>query len=298
MKSDPALLYDKHTHRIEKYLARILPLFCSKSPTLQEAIEYSVLNGGKRLRPHLVYTTATCFNIPLEQVDAAAGAIELLHCYSLVHDDLPAMDDDDLRRGRATCHKAFNEATAILVGDGLQSLSFELLSSPTLNPLPDAAKLLMIQTLAKNSGIQGMVAGQMCDLQAENKSLQVKELTELYNLKTGCLLLTCIQFGIIASNCTDNKIIDNLNSFALDLGLAFQIQDDILEATSTTTVLGKSVNSDEAKNKATFPKILGLEHSTMYLHNLYQKIFDQLTALGPQMLPLQECAEMMMHRNY
>lgn len=223
---------------------------------LFDAINYSVLDAGKRLRPALTYAVGESLGTPLSLLDAPAAAIELIHCYSLVHDDLPAMDDDDLRRGKPTTHIAFDEATAILVGDALQAMAFDLLSQAT--ELTCAQRLEMIRVLSRAAGANGMVAGQMRDMMAEHTPLTIDELRRLHQQKTGALIEAAVSFGGLASTQANEAILHGLERYGAHLGLAFQIQDDILDITETSAQLGKPQGSDERNDKTTFVSLLGL----------------------------------------
>ncbi|MBD3766881.1 MAG: polyprenyl synthetase family protein [Gammaproteobacteria bacterium] len=223
---------------------------------LFDAINYSVLDAGKRLRPALTYAVGEALGTPLSLVDAPAAAIELIHCYSLVHDDLPAMDDDDLRRGKPTTHIAFDEATAILVGDALQAMAFDLLSQAT--ELTCMQRLEMIRVLSRAAGANGMVAGQMRDMMAEHTPLTIDELRRLHQQKTGALIEAAVSFGGLASTQANEAILHGLERYGAHLGLAFQIQDDILDVTETSAQLGKPQGSDERNDKTTFVSLLGL----------------------------------------
>lgn len=249
--------------RVELQLQRFLP---NSAEHLHQAMRYAVLNGGKRLRPLLVYATGICLGVPLEQLDHPAIAVELIHCYSLVHDDLPAMDDDDLRRGKPTCHKAFDEATAILVGDALQSLAFEVLSSTT--HLAPSVIIAMFHTLARASGAEGMAGGQSLDLLAERKTLMAQQIEHLHQLKTGALIQASVRLGALAAVSHDTEILSALDRYAQTIGLAFQIKDDLLDVEGTTAQRGKSSGHDEALFKATYPSTLGMEETKIKLQQL------------------------------
>ena len=267
--------------QLETFLEQILPLEdknTQENSNLCTAIRYAVLNGGKRLRPALVYATGIALNVDnLASLNVAAASVELIHSYSLIHDDLPAMDNDDFRRGRPSCHKAFNEATAILVGDALQTLAFELLSEPALNTIAAESKIKMINVFAKASGMHGMVLGQGEDLAAENKSISLAQLTQLHQHKTGALIKAAIHLGILAANCTDQTKVKALLHYGDYIGLAFQVYDDILDITADTFTLGKPANSDQHNNKSTFPALMGLEQAKKYALSLQQKAIDMLT---------------------
>ena len=250
--------------RFENYLDDILPNDNTLPKILHKALRYSCLNGGKRIRPLLVYITGHALNIDLNKLDHIACAIELIHCYSLVHDDLPAMDDDDLRRGEPSCHVKFDEGTAILVGDALQSLSFEILLSN--NSLPVNKQLQIAQILTKACGCQGMAGGQSLDLLATNKRLTLDELTTIHELKTQALLISAVKMAIIAADNPSKLQINALNTFATNIGLAFQIHDDLLDCLYTTEQLGKPANSDKNSNKSTFFNLLGQEKATIKIN--------------------------------
>lgn len=254
---------EQQQNYFEKQLDRALP---TADTQLQKAMRYSALNGGKRLRPLLIYATGLGFSSSLSQCDPAALAIELIHCYSLVHDDLPAMDDDDLRRGNPSCHKAFDEATAILVGDALQSLAFELLSN---QKHPQA--LAMVQTLAYASGAMGMAGGQSLDMLAVDKPTSLSALEQIHQLKTGALFRAALRLGALAASQTAFTIHSQLDTFAHHFGLAFQIRDDILDVEADSTTLGKTSGKDAAQNKATYPSLLGLDGAKQELqHHINQ----------------------------
>lgn len=240
---------------------------------LRNALAYSVSNGGKRFRPALVYGTLEALGESLDKGDDIAAAIECIHTYSLIHDDLPAMDNDELRRGNPTCHIKFNEATAILAGDALQALAFEIIADS--NKLNNDQKVALIQHLAKASGANGMVGGQAHDLASEGKTLDQQELEAVHNRKTGALIAACTEMAAIAANAS-SEAQTALREFSLTLGLAFQVSDDILDITSSTEVLGKQQGSDHALDKATYPKILGLEGAQGYLDQLKNQALMRL----------------------
>ncbi len=261
---------------------RLAQHFDQQSPStppqqLREAMRYGLLNGGKRLRPVLVYASCLALGGELHQADAAAAALECIHAYSLIHDDLPAMDDDTLRRGKPTCHIAFDEATAILAGDALQPLAFELLSQPC--DLSPAIQLQMIQILAQASGDGGMVAGQALDIQAEGQRQTLTQLEQMHRLKTGALIRAAVQLGALASGHCDPSRLATLSDYAAAIGLAFQVQDDILDIESDTQTLGKTQGADLHRNKSTYPALLGLEgakHKAAELHRQALEALQQL----------------------
>lgn len=253
---------------------------------LHEAMRYAALSPGKRVRPRLVYAAAEVLGVPMTKVDGAAVAIECIHAYSLVHDDLPAMDDDDLRRGRPTTHIAFDEATAILAGDGLQALAFEIVA--THGGLDDApaARAAQIATLAHAVGSRGMVGGQVLDMGAEGRDdVTIDDLEQIHDLKTGALLAACV---MMAADAAENLSLDQraaLDIFATRIGLAFQVRDDVLDIESSTEKLGKTQGADIAHHKATYPALLGLDEAKALAERLYTEataaldIFDHAEPL-------------------
>ncbi len=277
-----------YQQRVDNALDKWLPATNVNPTNLHKAMRYAVYNGGKRIRPVLVYLTGTALNVQLEQLDIPACAIELIHAYSLVHDDLPAMDDDDLRRGKPTCHKKFDEATAILVGDALQTLAFYSLSH-TKNPA-------MFQTLASAS--LGMVVGQAIDIDATGQSLDITQLENLHNNKTGALIRASVKLGALSDKNIDNIILANLDNYARCIGLAFQIQDDILDVEATTEILGKAQGSDIANDKVTYPSLLGMEASKQMAKDLITEAIDNLTNLGKPAEPLRWMADYIITRHY
>jgi geranylgeranyl pyrophosphate synthase len=244
--------------RIESVLERVLQLPESGSARLREAMRYTVLGGGKRLRPSLVYAAGTALGAPPEALDDPAAAVELIHVYSLVHDDLPAMDDDDLRRGRPSCHRAFDEATAILAGDALQALAFELLAAPA-----DASvairRLAMARLLARGIGTAGMAGGQAIDLGSVGRQLDLAALQTMHRLKTGALIETSVLMGAAAAGVLEGPACEALRDYGAAIGLAFQIQDDILDVTGTTDSIGKVAGADAAHAKPTYTSLMGLD---------------------------------------
>ncbi|MGJ8686766.1 MAG: polyprenyl synthetase family protein [Spongiibacteraceae bacterium] len=264
---------------------------------LQEACLYSLTNGGKRIRASLVYATAAALNTDTNDnaLDHIAAAIEMIHAYSLVHDDLPAMDNDDLRRGKPTCHIAYDEATAILVGDALQSRAFELLA--TLPGERYATKLNMVQTLAAAGGPRGMVGGQAIDLAAVNARIDLEALQTMHQLKTGALIRAAIAMS--ANWCDANsEQLTQLDNYGQALGLAFQVQDDILDIESDTQVLGKTQGADLALNKPTYPALLGLQGAKELATELHQQAIDALASFGPGAEPLRNLSRYVIARRH
>lgn len=268
--------------QITSICTKLLPEV-NDSNRLSAAMRYSVLNNGKRLRPLIVYAIGAALQTPLSKLHAAATSVELIHCYSLIHDDLPAMDDDDLRRGVPSCHKAFDEATAILAGDALQALAFEVLCDPELNPVNAKQQVVMIQALTRACGASGMVLGQALDLAAQNNNVGLAELTALHKYKTGALINACIELSFLASDhIADHELRNQLLNFGNNLGLAFQIQDDILDVTSDTATLGKPVGSDLKLHKSTYPSILGLEEAQNRADYYLEQAISSIAELGEQ----------------
>ena len=249
-----------YQQRIEDVLAHALEIGGAATPRLLEAMRYSTLAGGKRVRPILVYATGEALGASLEVLDAAAAAVELIHVYSLVHDDLPAMDNDDLRRGRPTCHRAFDEATAILVGDALQARAFEVLANGPAS-IPASARIEMLRVLADAIGTRGMAGGQAIDLEAVKQLLGKPELERMHRQKTGALIQASVLLGAISAGSQDIPERAALAEFGAEIGLAFQIQDDILDVEGTTTALGKRAGADADRIKPTYPSVLGLQES-------------------------------------
>lgn len=262
--------------RLEQQLKQLMQQGLPDTAVLEPAMSYSLLLGGKRIRPYLVYVTGQLLGASLEDLDAPAMAIEALHTYSLIHDDLPAMDDDDLRRGKATCHKAFNEATAILAGDALQALAFEILSQHPYQQVSSACQIKMVHALARAAGAAGMCAGQAIDLAQTNQQIDLNRLEQMHRLKTGALIECSVKMAYYCSPCQDPQVLAALLTYASALGLAFQVQDDILDIESDTATLGKPQGSDLKANKSTYPALLGLEGARQKAGQLYQ---DALAAL-------------------
>lgn len=279
--------------RVEDYLNQSLPE--QNDPTqLRAAMRYSLFNGGKRVRPTLVYASALAVNpqINLQAIDPIAAALECLHSYSLVHDDLPAMDDDDLRRGKPTCHIAFNEATAILAGDGLQTLAFGLLGN--LN-LPAAISIQLVRQLAEGSGINGMVMGQAIDLAAVDKQLTLPQLEAMHRHKTGALIRASVAMGATAAGATALQL-EALDRYADAIGLAFQVQDDILDVTTDTATLGKQQGADVARNKPTYVSLLGLEGARNKAHELHQQALGALASFDESANSMRQLAAYIIDR--
>ena len=295
MSSVPARIESYRT-RIEGVLERCLLLPDPGTPRLREAMRYSTLGGGKRLRPALVYLTGESLGAPLTDLDAPAAAVELIHVYSLVHDDLPAMDDDDLRRGRPTCHRAYDEATAILVGDALQALAFAVLADDSLGHVSSNVRLSMIRTLAHAAGTAGMAGGQAVDLAAVGEVLSVEAVENMHRRKTGALIEGSVLLGAIGAGITSGAEFKALQRFGADIGLAFQIQDDILDVEGDTAVLGKQTGADAAHAKPTYPSTVGLPAARERARDLRDSAIAALEPLGPRSAPLVELARFVVSR--
>jgi farnesyl diphosphate synthase len=265
---------------VEAELDRLIPDGGGREQRLFDAMRYACLNGGKRLRPFLVTESAGLFGVPRPQALRAAAAVEFIHCYSLVHDDLPAMDDDDLRRGKPTTHKKFDEATAILAGDGLLTQAFEILSDPATHPDP-AVRSELVLALARAAGPEGMVGGQMFDLvaEAEGHQFSLDDVVRLQRMKTGALIAVSCRLGAILGGADEARR-TALDSFATDLGLAFQIADDILDAEGDEAEVGKKVGKDAAAGKATFISLLGLEEARRKASALAASAANHLDLFG------------------
>lgn len=280
--------------RVEAAITTVLPAAGSHPTQLYQAVHYAALNGGKRVRPILTYASGELLGVTPQQLDAAAVAIELIHAYSLVHDDLPAMDDDDLRRGKPTCHKQFDEATAILAGDALQTLAFETLAHADA---PAETRLQWIQRLSVASGVNGMVGGQMIDLQAEQQTLDDHALRTMHRKKTGALIKAAILMGATPAQ-PDTKTVQQLSTFADSIGLAFQVQDDILDVEGDSAVLGKPQGSDQEQGKSTFVTLFGLEGAKQQLQQLHQQALDSLSSFGERNHALAEIANFIIQRDH
>ena len=279
--------------RIDNYLATYISQFSPSN--LQQAMSYSLLAGGKRIRPILVYLTGQMFNCPLMKLDSVAAAIESMHTYSLIHDDLPAMDNDNLRRGKPTCHIQFGQAEAILAGDALQSLAFSLLSEN--QHIDNQSKIKMVSELARASGIAGMCFGQSLDLQAEQQKVTLEHLQNIHNHKTGALIQAAVRLGAYACGEEAKPYYQNLDNYAQAIGLAFQIQDDILDVIGEQELMGKPQGSDMAQEKSTYPALVGLQNAIEMTQKLYQQAIDSLTQIPYNNQPLKDLAGFIINRN-
>ncbi len=276
---------DSYQARLQQQFARLLPAADHYPARLHEAMRYAS-DGGKRLRPLLVYATAEVLGLPAQTVDAAAAAVELIHAYSLVHDDLPAMDDDDLRRGRPTVHKAYDEATAILVGDGLQALAFQALASDHDAGLSAEQRLRMVEILAEAAGSRGMVGGQAVDLASEGQRLSLAELEALHIHKTGAMIRACVRLACAARAGLAGNEAEALDHYGKCIGLAFQIQDDVLDIESSSLALGKTAGKDEAQFKSTYPAVMGLPAAKQRAAELFAGADAALAPFADRAAPL------------
>ncbi len=284
-----------YQQRIEQQLNLSLPHAETEPKTLYTAMRYSVIDAGKRIRPLLVYATGEALGATPSALDPAATAVELIHCYSLVHDDLPAMDDDDFRRGKLSCHKAFDEATAILVGDALLTKSFAVLSQES-GTLSYSQQLKMISLLAQASGANGMVAGQALDIAHEGKKASPQTIETMHRLKTGALIKASVQLGALTANCQP-QILQQLENFADTIGLAFQIKDDILDAEGTLESLGKTPGIDEKNQKANYLSSTSLPNAKEKTQKLYTSACDLLAEIPADTAHLKSLSKFIIERS-
>jgi farnesyl diphosphate synthase len=284
--------------RVNSTLSQTINALPDHSEALKQAMEYALLIGGKRMRPFLVYATGKMLSVQEKDLDGPASAIEAIHAYSLIHDDLPAMDDDALRRGHPTCHIQFDEATAILAGDALQTLAFEILCDYPLSNELAAKRIELVKIISQAAGYNGMCGGQAMDLAATDQHITQQQLEELHDKKTGALLSACVEMAIaLAENITPQSK-QHLMSFAKTIGLAFQVQDDILDVVGDSAVLGKPQGSDQALNKSTYPAMLGLKQAQAYLDDLHQQALQALRALPYNTQMLVSFTDFVIHRTY
>ena len=281
---------------IDDHLKMILSESDQSSEELSQAMKYSVMNGGKRIRPMMMLASAVAIDIDTQHVIPFATAIELLHSFSLIHDDLPCMDDDSLRRGQPTTHIKFGEATATLAADSLQSLAFELMAKAEF-PESKSSQLELISMIANSIGSGGMAGGQSLDLDSENKKLDPSSVENIYMLKTGKLLQASI-LGPTYFRKLDEEKVSSLKNFSESIGVAFQIQDDLIEAVGDADMIGKSIESDKSKNKAAYPLLFGVSESKKRVENLYESACDSLEVFGESSNPLREMAEIIIRRKF
>lgn len=284
--------------RVEGRLAAALDLPDPGTGRLGAAMRYSTLGGGKRLRPTLVYATGTALGAAPELLDDAAVAVELIHVYSLVHDDLPAMDDDDLRRGRPTCHKAYDEGTAVLVGDALQALAFQVLAGDAGSRLAASSRLQQMQVLAQGIGTAGMAGGQAIDLEAVGRQLDAAALEGMHRRKTGALIRASVLLGAIGAGVASGTDHEALGRYGAELGLAFQIQDDVLDVSGETAALGKSAGKDAARGKPTYPSLHGMARAAELARLHRDAAIDALGPLAARAPDLAALAYIVVERNH
>ena len=282
--------------RADTALERVLPAEDDPPSALSRAMRYAVLGGGKRLRPVLVYTVGTACGAGPERLDAAAVAVEIIHAYSLVHDDLPAMDDDALRRGQPTCHVVFGEAMAILAGDALQALAFEALAADPLLAAAPALHVEMLRTLATACGAHGMAGGQAFDLAAVGQPLTPDELERMHVYKTGALIRASVRLGALAAGCDDAQTLGALERYGHCIGLAFQIRDDILDVEGDSATIGKTAGKDVAADKPTYPAILGMAGAKAHLADLTAQAIAAAASLGTPFAALADLARFVAER--
>ena len=290
-------LLEGYRHRIEQCLRQRLPATTTLPGHLHEAMRYSSLDGGKRIRPALLYSVGDALGVSLEQLDGPACAVECIHAYSLVHDDLPAMDDDVLRRSKPTCHVRYDEATAILVGDALHSLAFELLASDPAMAVSSQQRLRMITELARACGSQGMVGGQFLDMEGTGRSLSLAELEIMHRYKTGALIRASVLLGAFSCPHVSDEQLVHLGHYADAVGLAFQIRDDILNVEADSTTLGKPQGSDADATKSTYTALLGLEGAKERARALHEEAMLCLSSLGAVVEPLRWLSAYIVNRD-
>ena len=285
-------------HRMEGALAARLPEANVVPSRLHEAMRYSVLGGGKRIRPALVFATARAVGLSEGEVEAVACAIELVHVYSLVHDDLPAMDNDNLRRGRPTCHKAYDEATALLVGDALQPLAFELLARDPQLPASAAVRLRLIDMLAQAIGTLGMAGGQAIDLAVQGLRLEIGQVEDMHARKTGAVIRASVLMAAECAPALDPNLYNGLSRFANAVGLAFQIQDDLLDVTGDASTLGKATGADREREKPTYPAVIGISASEQRVRVLHTQAIQALAPFGNAAESLRSLAHWLLARRH
>ena len=289
---------DAYRQRVDTALDRHLP--CNDPPEhqLASAIRYSVMGGGKRIRPAMVYAAGEAMGVDDDVLDIPACAVEMIHAYSLIHDDLPAMDDDDLRRGRPTCHKAFDEATAILAGDALQALAYEILAKDDHDEVTAEHRIMMLSMLTEASGAHGMAGGQAVDLASVGRQLSLEQLEHMHQLKTGALIRASVLLGGMCKTEISEQEISILDQYSRCIGLSFQIQDDILDVVGDTETLGKPQGSDQAQDKPTFPAIIGLDESYKLAQQQHDKAMIILEPLDKRADSLRELSAYIVERDY
>ncbi|MCB5188455.1 polyprenyl synthetase family protein [Methylobacillus caricis] len=288
----------RHTQqRMEQVLDTLLPASDIAPQTLHEAMRYAVLGGGKRVRALLAHAAGELCGAPMEKVDIAASAVELIHAYSLVHDDMPCMDDDDLRRGKPSCHKQYDDATALLVGDALQTLAFQSLATPQLCTFPER-QLEMLNLLAIASGSRGMAGGQAIDLASVGKELDQSELEYMHIHKTGALIRAAALLGAHCADDVDAERLSAIDHYAQSIGLAFQVVDDILDAEADSETLGKTAGKDADSNKPTYVTILGIDRARQLAQELLENALAPLASYGDSAIRLRQLAQFITQRSF
>ena len=293
-----AELIGSYRARAVRALDQRLPAADLHPGSLHQAMRYAVLGGGKRIRPVLVYLSGAAVGAAPETLDGPACAVEFIHAYSLIHDDLPAMDNDDLRHGQPTCHKAFGEALAILAGDALQALAFQVLGQDAAMVANSALRLRMLGVLAQAAGSRGMVGGQAIDLAAVGQELNLVELENMHIHKTGALIRASVLLGAISQPAVEPAVLECLDRYAKCIGLAFQIRDDILDVIGDTATLGKITGADRVLDKPTYPALLGLDGAREHARVLHEKALASLQPLGPEAESLRWLASYLVERAY
>jgi len=288
----------RYQQRVNSALDNRLPAEDAVPALLHRAMRYACLGGGKRFRALLVYAAGEQCGAPPESIDAVAVAVELVHAYSLIHDDLPAMDDDDLRRGRATCHKAFDEATAVLAGDALQSLAFEVLASDPSLRIDAGRRLEMVAVLAQAIGASGMAGGQSLDMLATDREVDSAALQEIHTLKTGALIRASCRLGGLCAPSTSTTTLEELDEYGATLGLAFQVTDDILDVIQESGVLGKPGGADQRMQKSTYVSLLGLEGARRECAKLHQQALESADRLGDNPVLFRQLADFVVNRSF
>lgn len=284
----------QYSERVASALDAVLPAETDEPRLLHNAMRYAVFNGGKRVRPLLVYAAGECLQVPAKSLDAPATAIELMHTFSLVHDDLPAMDDDDLRRGKPTVHRKYDEATAILAADALQPLAFSVLASaPDLSP---QARTRIVKMVADACGSLGMTGGQSLDLMAEGQQLSVEQIEQMYAMKTGALIHASVMSAALVAENLSSRQTAAIDAFGRTIGIAFQIKDDILDVTGDTEVIGKQAGADQKLSKATYPGLRGVANATLRCDELLASSLEKLDDFGDAAAPLRWLARFIVDR--
>lgn len=283
---------------VDQYLVELIDSLPNHAEKLKHAMRYTLLIGGKRMRPFLVFAVGDMLGIAKQDLVGPASAIEAIHAYSLVHDDLPAMDDDELRRGHPTCHIKFDEATAVLAGDALQTLAFEILCDYDLNPKLHIKRIELVKILSQSAGYKGMCGGQAMDLAATNKRIDQAQLEALHSKKTGALINACVAMAMTLADDISVESRQTLYQYASIIGLAFQVQDDILDVIGDSATLGKPQGSDQALNKSTYPALLGLTQAQTYLSELHQQALQALHALPYNTQILESFTDFIIQRKY